>query len=72
MGLRRRLDQLQYNANQTMFSAQEVLDFAKAILAEIEDGVKISLIKEGDATIMDFILGKVDELPIKLKIDVNE
>lgn len=53
MGLRRRLDQLQYNANQTMFSAQEVLDFAKAILAEIEDGVKISLIKEGDATIIN-------------------
>jgi len=71
-GIRGRLDQLQANANSTMFSAQDLIAFAKAVLADVEDGFTIKLIRTGEGSVMDFVTGKIDELPIGVRIELEE
>lgn len=72
MGLRRlrsRLDSMQSQASNTMFSAQEALALVKEILKDVEeDGVEISLIRTGEGTLIDFMMGRISELPIKVQI----
>jgi len=69
-GLRGRLDQLQANANSTMFSAQDLIAFAKAVLADVEDGVKarIEFVRVGEGTIIDFCNGTIDRLPVGIEV----
>ena len=71
-GIRGRLDQLQANANRTMFSAQDLIAFAKVVLADVEDGFTIKLIRTGEGSVMDFVTGKIDELPIGVRIELEE
>ena len=71
-GIRGRLDQLQANANSTMFSAQDLIAFAKAVLADVEDGFTIKLIRTGEGSVMDFVTGQIDELPIGVRIELEE
>jgi len=63
--LRRRLDQLQGDAHGTMA-------YARWVLQEFSDGVSVKLVRDGDGTIMDFISGKIDELPLKIIIDAED
>ena len=47
---------------------------ARALMAEIQNGVTIRVIKDKSSphTIMDFVLGRCDELPIALKVGLKE
>ena len=46
----------------------------RALLAEVQNGVTIRVIKDKTSphTILDFVTGKCDELPIALKVEVKE
>ena len=46
----------------------------RALLAEIQNGVTIRVIKDKSSphTVMDFVMGRCDELPIALKVEVKE
>ena len=46
----------------------------RALLAEIQNGVTIRVIKDKSSphTVMDFVLGRCDELPIALKVELKE
>ena len=46
----------------------------RAMIAELQDGVTIRVIKDKSSphTVMDFVMGKCDELPIALKVEVKE
>jgi hypothetical protein len=46
----------------------------RALLAEIQNGVTIRVIKDKSSphTIMDFVMGQCDELPVALKIEVKD
>ena len=63
--LRRRLDALQGDAHNTM----AVL---RAVLQEFEDGIAVKLVRTGQGTILDFLGGKIDELPLKIIIDASD
>ena len=47
---------------------------ARALMAEIQNGVTIRVIRDPSSphTIMDFVMGKCDELPIALKVELKE
>jgi hypothetical protein len=46
----------------------------RALLAEVQNGVTIRVIRDKTSphTILDFVTGKCDELPIALKVEVKE
>ena len=46
----------------------------RAMIAELQDGVTIRVIKDKSSphTVMDFVMGRCDELPIALKVEVKE
>ena len=66
--LRDRLD----NLDQTMYSAQDLMALAQTILASAKNGVEVSLIHDGEGSLMvaalNFWAGKTKELPIKIRI----
>jgi len=75
MGLRRlrgRLDAMQGDAHQTMAASRVTLEAAKALLEEIQDGVQIKLIRVGKGTLVDFFMGRIDELPLRIEIAIEE
>jgi len=75
MGLRRlrgRLDAMQGDAQATMGAARMTLAAAKALLEEIQDGVDIKLVRKGEGSILDFLAGKIDELPLRIEIAIEE
>lgn len=68
----KRLNQLQGKANQTMNAAQVTLGAFQAFAEELTDGVNFKIVRTGDATIMDFVTGKVKELPFCLRLEPEE
>jgi hypothetical protein len=62
------LDALEGSAQQTMGDAQGVLAVARALLDQLQDGVTIEIVKTGEASLMDFAMGKADTLPICLRL----
>ena len=56
----------------TSDNANEAIDFAEALLGEIMDGVEFTLVRRGEGTIMQFIMGEIDELPIGVKLIIDE
>lgn len=67
--LRRRLDRLENHAHETMDGVQALLaDF----LADLADGVDFELVRTGDATLADFLAGKVDKFPLKIRMVAKE
>jgi hypothetical protein len=72
MGLRARLDRIENNAHSTMGEAKQMIAFAKGLIEEIGDGVDIELVREGEDTIMDFIQGKTNVLPFRLRLKIDE
>jgi len=68
----KRLNQLQGKANQTMNAAQATLGAFQALADELTDGVNFKIVRKGDASIMDFVMGKVDELPFQIRVEPQE
>ena len=75
-GLRGRMDRLEGNAHATMGQAQFTLkairEAAVGLLEDLQDGVTIQLVRTGEATLMDFLSGKVKELPLSLRLVIEE
>ena len=75
-GLRGRLDRLENNAHSTMNTAKSAVlslqDVAEGLLEDLRDGVSVVVVRKGDASIMDFLSGKVTELPFSLRIVPEE
>ena len=75
MGMRRlrgRLDAMQAEAQQTMGEAQLTLKALAALAEEVKDGVRLLLIREGDGTLLQFLRGEIEELPLRVKIAIEE
>jgi len=75
MGLRRlrgRLDAMQGDAHQTMAASRVTLEAARALLEEIQDGVQIKLVRVGEGTLVDFFMGRIPELPLRIEIAIEE
>lgn len=73
MGLRRRLDRLEGQATGTMSDARLLIAMARDLVAEMGDGVEITLIrKEGGPSLMDFVAGNADEFPFSVRVTINE
>ena len=47
---------------------------ARALMAEIQNGVTIRVIKDKTSphTVLDFVTGKCDELPIAFRVELKE
>jgi hypothetical protein len=75
-GLRGRLDRLEGNAHQTMNTAQNsvvlVREAALGFLEELQDGIRLELVKDPGTNLMDFFTGKVDKLPFSVRIVIDE
>ncbi len=70
--LRARLDAMQADAHQTMDTAKVSLEAATALLEDIQDGVQVKLVREGEGNILDFLLGRIDELPLRIELAIEE
>ena len=59
------------NADRTMDVLRADL---RALLAEVQNGVTIRVIRDKTSphTILDFVTGKCDELPIAFRVEVKE
>ena len=56
-------------SNETSKTASTI----RYLIAELLDGVSIKLVRQDkEATIVDFFTGKVDELPLKVVIQIEE
>lgn len=75
-GLRGRMDRLEGNAHATMGQAQGTIaairEAAVGLLEDLQDGFTVHLVRTGDATLMDFLTGKVSELPLSLRVVAEE
>ena len=75
-GLRARLDRIEGNAHKTMNTAQasilSVQDVVEGLLEDLRDGVDVRIVRKGNATFLDFLSGKVEELPFALRIVPEE
>jgi hypothetical protein len=49
--------------------ANATLQAARDLLQAIQDGVSLTLVRQGDDSIMDFVMGRVDKLPIGIGVD---
>ena len=59
-------------ADRTMLALQtEVFGTIKDFILDIQDGVGVNLEREGDGTLVDFAMGKIDKLPLRIMIDVS-
>jgi hypothetical protein len=56
----------------TSNNANEAIDFAEALMAELMDGIGVKLVRKGEGTFMQFAMGQIDELPFELRIDLKE
>lgn len=73
-GIRGRLDRLEGNAHATMNQAQVTIaalrEAAIGLIEDLQDGVTVEIKRTG--SIMDFIQGKTDVLPLALRIVPEE
>ena len=75
MGVRRlraRLDHLESDACDTMSDAQKLLAAAKALVEEVEDGFDLKIEKIPGASLPDFLSGKSEVFPFKVRIEFQE
>jgi hypothetical protein len=63
--LRRRFDRMEGQASRMMSEIVDLVD-------EVQDDIRIRFVKDGEGTIMDFLLGKQDECPVCLKVQIEE
>ena len=70
--LRRRLDAMQADSHRTMSEARISMSAATALLEEIQDGVQIKLVRVGNGTLWEFLRGRIDELPLRIEVAIEE
>jgi hypothetical protein len=68
-GLRASMDRVEGNAHYTMNSLRST---ALELIEELEDGITIRITKVGEGSVMDFLMGRLEECPIGLRIDLRE
>lgn len=59
-------------AQAVLAQASHTVSHADGLIDELFDGITLKLVKVGEASIMDFLTGKVDELPLAVRIEVEE
>jgi|CXWL01.1.fsa_nt_gi hypothetical protein len=74
-----RLRDLVANANAKVNQAggainnlNELIDLVDIFVDELMDGVTFTIVRKGEGSLMDFLNGKIDELPIGIKLLVDE
>lgn len=67
-----RLRQAIAQANAAAAHADNTLSLADSLLMELKDGVRLTLVREGEGTLLQFLRGEIAELPIKVRIEVEE
>lgn len=68
----RTVNQASGEIQRTSNNANELIDYAEALLAEFMDGVTFTLVRKGEGTLMQFLSGEIDELPIGIKLLIEE
>ena len=59
-------------ADRTMLALQtEVFGTIKDFILDVQDGVAVHLEREGEGTLIDFAMGKIDKVPIRIMIDIS-
>ena len=66
--LRRTLDKIAVTADH----GNDSLGLVDALILELLDGVSFSLERTGDGTLMDFVTGKIDKLPLRIRLEPEE
>ena len=52
--------------------AEAFVENADDFVDELKDGIGVKFVRSGEGSIMDFVTGQIDELPISIRIDVEE
>ena len=68
----RRLRNAIANANAAALHANITLSLADSLIMELKDGVSLKLVRTGEETIMDFVMGRCKELPIEVQLIIDE
>ncbi|HUS38019.1 MAG TPA: hypothetical protein VMX74_01130 [Pirellulales bacterium] len=78
-GGRVRIRDLVANANEKVNKAGRTLtgfdilaEKIGGLIDETQDGFTVKFVRSGEGSIMDFVTGQIDELPISIRIDVEE
>ena len=66
------VNRLETETLKVLTSGLETLAAAVELIEDIQDGVTVLVVREGDKSIMDFVMGKCDELPIGFKIRIQD
>ena len=56
----------------TAAQANRTLADVRELIGELQDGVTLRFVRVGPNSIMDFVTGRCDELPIGVRVDVRE
>jgi hypothetical protein len=74
MNRQRPLQAVKSAANNADRTLDVLREDARALMAEIQNGVTIRVIRDPSSphTIMDFVMGRCDELPIALRVEPKE
>lgn len=62
------------SVNAAANAGRHTANTATHLLNELLDGFRFKLVRdpEADGSVMDFVLGKIDELPVQVQIEVME
>ena len=63
--LKGRLDRLENKAVDTMVLIADLIE-------DIHDDIRIRPVKDGEGTLMEFLLGEIDECPVSFQIEIKE
>lgn len=54
----------------TLDNTNELVDMLKDLVIKLKDGVKVSIIREGEGTFIQFWASEISELPVKIKVEL--
>jgi hypothetical protein len=66
------VNRLETETLKVLTSGLETLAAAVELIDDIQDGVTLTVVREGDNSIMDFVMGRCDELPIGIKVRIQD
>jgi len=70
--LRQRLDRMENQASNTMSQASHVLRDLVGLIEDVHDDVRIRMVKDKPGSLMDFVLGKINECPVSFRLEIRE
>jgi hypothetical protein len=68
----RRLRTLIDHGHASLSDAQLALALVRDLISDLQDGIKVKLVRSGDGTVVDFLVGRIDELPLQIVVDPRE